>query len=173
MDAEVEDLLDRHPDIEAIAFANDNMAKAGYRVCAARDLVVGHDIAITGFDDGDIAKGLEPALSSVAHSSFLFSYRAVHAALKLCRGEKPDSEEMKAFFCKRESCGCKFALNETKQVKSLVELREYIANRVEIITDELFSTVPYEKDKSQYREWLGAFFDEIIRNVFEKKEIEE
>jgi len=173
MDAEVEDLLDRHPDIEAIAFANDNMAKAGYRVCAARDLVVGHDIAITGFDDGDIAKGLEPALSSVAHSSFLFSYRAVHAALELCNGKKPKSEEMKAFFHRRESCGCKFALNETKRVKSLEELREYIANRVEIITDELFSTVPYEKDKSLYREWLGAFFDEIIRNVFEKNEVEE
>lgn len=173
VDAEVEYLLDNHPDIEAIAFANDNMAKAGYRVCAARDLVVGHDIAITGFDDGDIAKGLEPALSSVAHSSFLFSYRAVQAALELCKGKKPKSEELKAFFCKRESCGCKFALNETRKVKSLIELREYIANRVEIITDELFSTIPYEKDKSQYREWLGGFFDEVIRNVFEKKATEE
>lgn len=72
IDAEVEELLDNNPGIEAIVFANDNMAKGGYRVCAARDLVVGHDIAITGFDDGDIAKSLEPALSSVAHSSFLF-----------------------------------------------------------------------------------------------------
>ena len=168
VEPEVEYLLDRYPDIEAIAFANDNMAKAGYKVCAARDLVVGHDIAITGFDDGDIAKGLEPALSSVAHSSYLFSYRAVQAALKLCRGEKLESQEMKAFFHKRESCGCKFALNETRRVKSLVELREYIASRVEVITDELFSTIPYEKDKSQYREWLGAFYDEVIHKVFEQ-----
>ncbi len=173
VETEVEYLLDNYPDIEAIAFANDNMAKAGYKVCAERDLVVGHDIAITGFDDGDIAKGLEPALSSVAHSSFLFSYRAVQAALELCRGKKPESEEMKAFFHKRESCGCKFALNETKRVKSIEELREYIANRVEIITDELFSTIPYEKDKSLYREWLGAFYDEVIRNVFEKEVAEE
>ena len=173
VEAEVEYLLDNYPDLEAIAFANDNMAKAGYKVCAARDLVVGHDIAITGFDDGDIAKGLEPALSSVAHSSYLFSYRAVHAALKLCRGEKLESEEMKAFFHKRESCGCKFALNEKRNVNSLMELREYIANRVEIITDELFSTLPYEKDKSQYREYLGAFFDEVIHKVFEKPVPEE
>ena len=173
VEPEVEYLLDHHPDIEAIVFANDNMAKAGYKVCAARDLVVGHDIAITGFDDGDIAKALEPALSSVAHSSYLFSYRAVKAALKLCRGEKLESEEMSAFFHKRESCGCKFALNETRQVKSLMELREYIASRVEIITDELFSTIPYEKDKSQYREWLGAFFDEVIHKVFEQQVPEE
>lgn len=170
VDAEVEYLLDKHPDIEAIAFANDNMAKAGYRVCAARDFVVGHDIAITGFDDGDIAKSLEPTLSSVAHSSYLFSYRAVRAAIELAKGNKPKSEEMKAYFHKRESCGCKFALNETRKVESLYELREYIASRVEIITDELFSTIPYEKDKSQYREWLGKFLNEIIHVVFEEKE---
>lgn len=172
VDAEVETLLDRHPDIEAIAFANDNMAKAGYRVCAARDLVVGHDIAITGFDDGDIAKSLEPTLSSMAHSSYLFSYRAVRAALELARGKKPPSEEMKAYFHKRESCGCRFALNETRRVNSLIELRDYIASRVEIITDELFSTIPYEKDKSQYHEWLGAFLNEIIHSIFEEKQEE-
>ncbi|MBQ3558135.1 MAG: diguanylate cyclase [Agathobacter sp.] len=170
VDTEVEYLLDHYPDIEAIAFANDNMAKAGYRVCAARDLVVGHDIAITGFDDGDLAKTLEPPLSSVAHSSFLFSYRAVHAALELAKGNKPKSEEMKAYFHKRESCGCKFALNETKKIGDIMELREHIAARAEIITDELFSTVPYEKDKSKYREWMGAFLDEVVAIVFEGKD---
>ena len=58
-------------------------------------------------------------------------------------------------------------------MKSLAELREFIASRVEIITDELFSTIPYEKDKSQYREWLGEFYDEVIRNVFEMEVSEE
>lgn len=169
VDAEVEYLLDNYPDMEAIVFANDNMAKGGYRVCAARDLVIGKDIAITGFDDGDIAKSLEPTLSSVAHSSYLFSYRAIHAALELANGKKPKSEEMKAYFHKRESCGCKFALNEKKEVNSLYELREYAAARVEIITDELFSTIPYEKDKAQYSGWLGAFLDEVIHVIFEEK----
>lgn len=41
---QVEYILDHNPELEAIAFANDNMAKAGYRVCAARDLLVGYDI---------------------------------------------------------------------------------------------------------------------------------
>lgn len=168
MDAEVEELLDKNPGIEAIVFANDNMAKAGYRVCAARDLVVGYDIAITGFDDGDIAKSLEPALSSVAHSSFLFSYRAVQAAMELARGKMPQSEEMKAFFHKRESCGCKFALNESRHYRDLLDLKESMAARVKLITDELFSTVPYEKDKSQYREWLNGFLMEIVYAVFEE-----
>lgn len=41
---QVEYILDHNPELEAIAFANDNMAKTGYRVCAARDLLVGYDI---------------------------------------------------------------------------------------------------------------------------------
>lgn len=170
MDAEVETLMDNNPDIEAIVFANDNMAKAGYRVCAARDLIVGHDIAITGFDDGDIAKSLEPALSSVAQSSFMFSYRAIHAALELAKGNMPKSAEMESHFRKRESCGCKFALKEVRHINDLVDLYEHIAARVELITDELFSTIPYEKDKSQYREWLGGMLTEIVHMVFEEKQ---
>lgn len=170
VESEVEFLLDNYPDLEAIVFANDNMAKAGYKVCAARDLVVGSDIAITGFDDGDIAKSLEPTLSSVAHSSYLFSYRAVQAALALCNGTQPKSEEMKAFFNKRESCGCNFVLNEKKKIVSLEELREHVAERVDAITDELFSTIPYERDKSSYRIWLGNFLSETVQMVFEKKD---
>ena len=169
VDAEVEYLLDNYPDIEALVFANDTMAKAGYRVCAARDLRVGHDIAITGFDDGDIAKALEPALSSVAHSSYMFSYRAIQAALALCEGAQPKSEEMKAFFNKRESCGCGFALNQKMNVASMEELRSHLVDRVEVITDELFSTIPYEKDKKIYKVWLGEFFADIIDMVFEEK----
>lgn len=169
MDAEVEYLLDNYPDLEAIAFANDNMAKAGYRVCAARDLRVGYDIAITGFDDGDIAKSLEPALSSVAHSSYMFSYRAIQAALELCEGRQPKSEEMKAYFNKRESCGCKFALNEKREILSMETLREQVSERVEMIVDELFSTIPYEKDKNIYKGWLDEFLNDIIQMVFEEK----
>lgn len=73
---QVEYILDHNPELEAIAFANNNMAKAGYRVCAARDLLVGYDIAITGFDDIDHAKTMEPPLTSVSHSSFQFSCQA-------------------------------------------------------------------------------------------------
>lgn len=173
VDAEVEYLLDNFPDIEAIAFANDTMAKGGYRVCAKRDLRVGHDIAITGFDDGDIAKALEPSLSSVAHSSYLFSYRAIQAALALCKGTQPKSEEMKAYFYKRESCGCSFALNEKKTIVSMESLREYVSERVEVITDELFSTIPYERDKNTYKIWLKEFMSDIIDMIFEQKVEEE
>ena len=171
-DAEVESLLDAHPDLDAIVFANDMMAKAGYRVCAARDLVVGHDIAITGYDDSDVTKSLEPPLTSVAHSSFLFSYRAVQAALKLCRGEVPESVDLEAQFRPRGSCGCKAKKYTVQSGMSVKELKGFIEKRVAEMTEELFSAVPYEKDKTKYRMLLELYFSDVIDMVFtnEKEE---
>ncbi|MBQ8279100.1 MAG: GGDEF domain-containing protein [Roseburia sp.] len=171
-DAEVECLLDNHPDLEAIVFANDMMAKAGYRVCATRDLVVGHDIAITGYDDGDVAKSLEPPLTSVAHSSFLFSYKAVQAALKLCRGEVPESVDLEAQFHGRASCGCKAKTYSMQFEMDVKSLKNYTEKRVATMTEELFSAVPYEKDKTKYRMLLELYFSDVIDMVFanEKQE---
>lgn len=171
-DAEVECLLDNHPDLEAIVFANDMMAKAGYRVCAARDLIVGHDIALTGYDDSDVTKSLEPPLTSVAHSSFLFSYRAVQAALKLCRGEKPESIDLEAQFHPRASCGCKEKAYNMSFGMSVKELKSFTEKRSAEMTEELFSAVPYEKDKTKYRMLLELYFSDVIDMVFanEKQE---
>ena len=106
VDSAVEFLLDHNEGLEAIAFANDSMAKAGYRVCGTRNLLVGHDIAITGFDDVDAAKTMEPPLTSVSHNSFLFSYQALQKALMLVNGEHVSSYRVPVIFHKRCSCGC-------------------------------------------------------------------
>ena len=172
-DGEVECLLDNHPDLEAIVFANDMMAKAGYRVCAARDLMVGHDIAITGYDDSEVAKSLEPPLTSVAHSSFLFSYRALRAALKLCRGEKPESMDLEAQFHGRASCGCKAKNNNAPIEVDVKELKSFTDKRAGMMTEELFSAVPYEKDKTKYRMLLELFFSDVIDMVFANDKQEE
>ncbi len=172
VDAEVEWLLDHNEKLDAIVFANDTMAKAGYRVCASRDLVVGHDIAITGYDDGDISKTLEPPLTSVAHSSFLFAYRAVQAALKLCHGEIPKSEDLKAQFHRRASCGCKSKNYTLTDGVSVEQIKEFLDKRISAITEELFSSVPYEKDKTKYRMLLELYFSDIVDMVFASEKVE-
>ena len=45
--------------------ANDVMAETAYRECGKRGLVVGKDIAITGFDDWELAKTMNPPLTTV------------------------------------------------------------------------------------------------------------
>lgn len=172
-DAQVEELLDAHPDLKAIVCANDMMAKAGYRVCAARDLEVGRDIAITGYDDSDVAKSLEPALTSVAHSSFMFSYKAVQAALKLCNGEELKSVDLEAQFHRRASCGCEQKVCELCPEMHYEDIKDFVDARADEVTEELFSAVPYEKDKKKYRALLELFFSDIVEMVFAKEENEE
>ena len=168
-DEEVTWLLDNNPGLEAIVFANDSMAKAGYRVCAERDLVVGHDIAITGYDDTDVAKTLEPPLTSVAHSSFVFSYKALQAALKLCNGEKPVSEDLEAHFHRRSSCGCKMKTALLRPGMSVAKIKEFTEETVGVMTEELFSSVPYEKDKDKCRMLLELYFSDVVDMVFDSK----
>lgn len=165
-DKEVEALLDNNPGIEAIVFANDNMAKAGYRVCAERNLIVGRDIAITGYDDTDMAKIMQPPLTSVAHNSFLFSYTAVKEALKLCRGEKTVSRDLEAKLYKRASCGCGLR-EKTLEQKLSVEARAlFIKEMVAAATEELFSSVPHENDRREYSRRIELYFSDIADGVF-------
>ncbi|WP_221936009.1 hypothetical protein, partial [Klebsiella pneumoniae] len=117
-------------------------------------------------DDGEVAKTLEPPLTSVAHSSFLFSYRAVQAALKLCRGEVPESADLEAQFHGRASCGCKAKSYTAPVDMDVKELKSFTEKRAGGMTEELFSAVPYEKDKTKYRMLLELFFSDVIDMVF-------
>ena len=78
VDKQVECLLDSNPDAQAIVFANDEMAFAGYRVCEKRGLVVGKDIMITGFDDCERASGMEPPLTTIQQDGELMGKMAVY-----------------------------------------------------------------------------------------------
>lgn len=74
---EVESLIDNHPYIEAIVFANDSMATAGYRVCARRGLRVGDDILLTGFDNTPAALIHQPPLTTVKADPGQLSAKAI------------------------------------------------------------------------------------------------
>jgi diguanylate cyclase (GGDEF)-like protein len=167
VDSQVEYLLDNNVGLEAIAFANDSMAKAGYRVCAARNLVVGKDIAITGFDDVDLAKNMTPPLTSVAHSSFLFSYQALQNAIALCRGEKCLFQKMPVIFHKRGSCGCLRQEEYTpKSRMGLMELERMIESRTIAMSERMFESFPYEKEKKEYLVQLQGYFLYVYEEVF-------
>jgi LacI family transcriptional regulator len=58
-------LLERRPDITAIACANDLLAMGAYRAVRQRGLTVGTDVAITGYNDIPLLDLLEPPLTSV------------------------------------------------------------------------------------------------------------
>ena len=106
VDESVAALLDSNPGLQAIAFANDEMAKAGYRECAKRGLAVGRDMAITGFDNLSFCNTMDPSLTTVSQEAYQMGRIAVECALRMLKGETVPPVEMQTEFIPRESCGC-------------------------------------------------------------------
>lgn len=127
VDRQVEQLLDDNPDAQAIVFANDEMAFAGYRVCEKRGLTVGKDILITGFDDCERASGMEPSLTTVQQDGVLMGKMAIYDLISRLDGKKASSRRVPVSLCSRESCGChrknskiyNTPLNLTQQIHNL------------------------------------------------------
>jgi LacI family transcriptional regulator len=61
--------LDRDPSIDAVFFANDQMAAGAYPVLRERGLSIPRDIAVAGFDDDPLGTALSPTLTSVHQPS--------------------------------------------------------------------------------------------------------
>lgn len=173
VEEQVEQLLDAHPGIEALVCANDNMAKTAYHVCERRGLLIGSDIAITGYDNSEICRKLNPSLTTVSHSGLLYAYEALHAAIRLYYGEEVKSHKIETFICKRGSCGCNqlFALPETEEVDRRT-LHNYLKERIQTITDEIFGQMPYKRLQLEYHYLLEELFDYIVFHVFDRDDKE-
>ncbi|MBK8023115.1 MAG: LacI family DNA-binding transcriptional regulator [Chloroflexi bacterium] len=58
-------LLERHPDLDAIVFADDVIAIGGLKALRETGRRVPDDVAVTGFGDYDLAQFVEPNLTTV------------------------------------------------------------------------------------------------------------
>ena len=108
VDEIVNKLLDDNPDAEAIVSANDEMAISAYRVCKQRGLVIGKDIAITGYDDIELAQRMDPPLTTAEQDGLDMGYKALKLAVSVCRDQKPKQIMLPARFKQRGSCGCAY-----------------------------------------------------------------
>lgn len=161
-------LLDNNPGVEAIVCANDAMAKGCYRVCTTRNLIVGKDIAITGFNDVSSACTMNPPLTSVSQNSFQAGFTALKSAVAMCRGEKAKAQCMTAVLRKRCSCGC--PPEEILDVKYLPEweIKGFLEEAALKLAPQIFSMVSYEKDREFLTETLQEYFMYIYETVFAK-----
>lgn len=85
-----EALLDRalalHPDADALVFSSDLLAAGALLACDRRGIAVPDRIAITGFGDYDIARELNPALTTIAVPSRRIGSEAGQMLLAAMRG---------------------------------------------------------------------------------------
>ena len=104
---EVNELITSNPDLDAICFANDEMAKGGYNVIAKSRYTIGKDISVIGFDNSKAAVNLYPTLTTVNASSFELGYSSVQTASEVLRAKEPVHKTIPTSLIIRNSCGCK------------------------------------------------------------------
>ncbi len=82
-------LLERHPDVDGVFAANDNMAAGALRALRGAGRAVPHDVAVVGFDDLDIALITEPSLTTVHQPIQALGHEAARMLVRLMGGEEP------------------------------------------------------------------------------------
>ncbi len=175
-----EKLVKDNPGLEAIVYANDQMAASGYKALRKMNLKPGKDILITGFDDSRFCIMMEPHLTSVKVDTKEIGYRAVLACRNLVRGEQVETQ-IESGLVVRESCGCDPGniakrINDNMNRLSGEELVSYLSG--ELIKEYFkFFYEPSEKDDVNriMKEYFEYYFsmahpDGTLR--FEEDELE-
>lgn len=102
----VDGLLERNPDLEAIVFANDQMAIGGYTAIKKRGLEIGKDILVTGYDDSPASIVLNPMLTTVHNKIMDMGYHSVYEVINLLETGKTNISVLNSSLIVRSSCGC-------------------------------------------------------------------
>lgn len=163
-DQQVSQLIDGNPDIDAIVFCNDEMARGGYRVCAKRGLSIGKDISFTGFDNFSTSRSLLPPLTTISQNVYHMGEMAVLQAIDHVNGKPVNSAVLETKLYIRRSCGCVpdtvcglFAPDEkTGSIRKEEVLRRISADLKECYADS------ERKRSDQMIDQLMGYIDEII-----------
>jgi LacI family gluconate utilization system Gnt-I transcriptional repressor len=82
-------LLRQYPNVEAVFFANDDLAAGALFECCRRAIRVPDDLAIMGFNDQEIAGSIVPAVTSVATPRREIGRVAAQMLVKQLQGQPP------------------------------------------------------------------------------------
>ncbi|MBQ9982103.1 MAG: GGDEF domain-containing protein [Oscillospiraceae bacterium] len=171
---EVNELIKNNPDIDAICFANDEMAKGGYNALVASNYKIGKDIAVIGFDNTLTAINLYPSLTTVDASSFELGYQAVETASQLMDSDKILKVTVPTRLVVRNSCGCKnttfdklsYLFSDTKMNKEQIasctidDYMTYLFGTQESpIYHNYFSASDYNKTKNAFVSFFETLLD--------------
>lgn len=167
----VNDLLDRNPDLEAIVFANDQMAIGGYNAIKARGLEIGKDILVTGYDDAPVSTVLNPLLTTVHNSIVDMGYQSVYEVINLIQNGKTNKSILNSSLIVRSSCGCKdMALDSRKDACKISGNDSDYKKTKKFIIEHLL----YDYRNAFYYKGLikaiGPFFDLLLAPIFKKND---
>lgn len=161
----VEDLLDEYPEIDALICANDMMCYGAYQVLAARNMRVGKDIAVLGFDDAPYSSQIDPGLTTVKADPALLGYKAVGLCEKVLAGENHNLM-VETSFVIRESCGC-VELVHTEQHQDILSLQANLDSLNHTLVAISRNILNYEEENSKiYFMILNSLCKMNIQSVY-------
>lgn len=159
-DKQVAKLLEDHPGLEAIAFCNDEMAKAGYRVCQKSGLLVGKDIAITGFDDFTTGRTMTPPLTTISQNAYQMGEMAVMQAIAMAEGKPPEHLRLTTRLHIRASCGCKPGGNLSAMDAGEMDGEQYVRGVIKAMQSDLVRMYA-QAGQERFTELLSLLADHI------------
>jgi diguanylate cyclase (GGDEF)-like protein len=173
VDEQVEMLLDRHPDAEAIVFANDEMAFSGYRVCARRGLQVGRDIAITGYDNYVRAGNMNPPLTTVSQECYSLGRQSLFDMMDRLNGRIVCSKHLPIKYKQRESCGCIYVGEKSETTyQTMSRERNRLLGKVSNMQQtnltyqrQLWFVPFFSRDLSNYMYDEKDYYEHIMKNL--------
>lgn len=101
---EAELLIDKNPDMDAVLCVNDKIASVIYEVLNDRNIKVGEDVAVVGFDDLPLCTKLNPPLTSIRADAQQLGETAVEKAVNFLNGIKDERHFVGTQFISRQSC---------------------------------------------------------------------
>ncbi len=105
--AQAKKLLDINPSPDAIVASNDLMALGAISAAQERGLVIGKDIAITGFDDTPMAEHSHPPLTTVHQPVYKIGGMVTDMLIQRIQGRTLENKKiiLKPSLVIRQSCG--------------------------------------------------------------------
>ncbi len=102
---EARNLAEKNSSAQAFFCANDAMAIALCRVLKDKDVRIGRDVYVIGFDNSIESTQVEPQLATINADSVSLGYEAVVLGSRMIDGEPASVTFIESFFVPRSSCG--------------------------------------------------------------------
>lgn len=101
----VADLLNRNPKLDAIVFANDQMAIGGYKAMKKKGIMIGSDMYVMGFDDAPASTMIIPNLTTVRADAHEIGKLGVIEAINYLKNKEVKKSYVNTTLIKRDSTG--------------------------------------------------------------------
>ncbi len=166
IDKQVSTLIMDHPGLEAIAFCNDEMAKAGYRVCVQHGLRIGKDIAITGFDNFTTGRTMTPPLTTISQNAYRTGELALMQSIALAQGKTPSPIKLSTTLQIRNSCGCNYMGNTGVFDTDELDESAHLCSILKHLQTDLMQMYTHG-EQEHLANLIGQLMDHITSLVFE------